>query len=67
MSVATLWNLEFSYADAKGDATANPQDIQMVKVTVTARTSRLDPDYKGGDGYRRRTLSSNVKVRNMGL
>jgi len=60
-------NLEFSYVDAKGDATANPPDIRMVKVTVTARTSRLDPDYKGGDGYRRRTLSSNVKVRNMGL
>lgn len=60
-------NLELSYADAKGEATANPQDIRMVKVTVTARTSRLDPDYKGGDGYRRRTLSSNVKVRNLGL
>jgi prepilin-type N-terminal cleavage/methylation domain-containing protein len=60
-------SLEFSYLDAKGDATANPPDIRMVKVTVTARTSRVDPDYKGGDGYRRRMLSSNIRVRNMGL
>ena len=59
--------LEFSYIDAKGDVTAHPPDIRMVKVTVTARTNRLDPDYKGGDGYRRRTLSSNIRVRNMGL
>ena len=59
--------LEFSYIDAKGDVTANPPDIRMVKVTVTARTNRLDPDYKGGDGYRRRTLSSNIRIRNMGL
>ncbi len=59
--------LEISYFDGKGNATANPPDIRMVKVMVTARTSRPDPEYKGGDGYRRRTLSSNIKVRNMGL
>ncbi len=59
--------LEISYFDAKGDVTARPPDIRMVKITVAARTSRPDPEYKGGDGYRRRTLSSNIKVRNMGL
>jgi len=59
-------SVQFSYFDAKGDVTANPPDIRMVKATVTARTSRLDPNYKGGDGYRRRTLSSNIKVRNLG-
>jgi prepilin-type N-terminal cleavage/methylation domain-containing protein len=60
-------SLEFSYFDAKGDVTANPADVRMVKVTVTARTSGFDPEYKGGDGYRRRTLSSNIKIRNLGL
>jgi prepilin-type N-terminal cleavage/methylation domain-containing protein len=59
--------LEFSYFDAKGDVTVNPLDIRMVKATVVARTSRFDPDYKGGDGYRRRTLSSHIKMRNLGL
>jgi prepilin-type N-terminal cleavage/methylation domain-containing protein len=60
-------SLEFSYFDTNGDLTANPSDIRMVKMTVTARTNLLDPQLKGGDGYRRRTLSSNIKVRNMGL
>jgi hypothetical protein len=60
-------SLEFSYMDVNGDVTANPADIRMVKVTVTAKTSGLDPEFKGGDGYRRRTLSSNIKMRNMGL
>jgi type IV pilus assembly protein PilW len=59
--------LEFSYFDTTGEVTANPPDIRMVKVTVTANTSILDPDLRGGDGYRRRTLSSQIKVRNMGL
>ena len=60
-------SLEFSFFDRSGDVTVNPSDIQMVKVTVTARTNTLDPQLKGGDGYRRRTLSSHIKVRNMGL
>jgi hypothetical protein len=60
-------SLEFIYFDANGNAASNPSDIRMVKVTVTAKTNMLDPQLKGGDGYRRRTLSSNIKVRNMGL
>lgn len=60
-------SLEFTYFDANGDVTANPPDIRMVRMTVTGKTNMLDPEYKGGDGYRRRTLSSNIKVRNMGL
>jgi prepilin-type N-terminal cleavage/methylation domain-containing protein len=60
-------SLEFTYFDANGDVTANPPDIRMVRMTVTAKTNMVDPEYKGGDGYRRRTLSSNIKVRNMGL
>ena len=60
-------SLEFSYFDANGYVTANPPDIRMVRMTVTGKTNMLDPEYKGGDGYRRRTLSSHIKVRNMGL
>jgi prepilin-type N-terminal cleavage/methylation domain-containing protein len=59
--------LEFTYLDASGNVTSNPQDIRMVKVAVIAKTNMSDPQLKGGDGYRRRTLSSNIKVRNMGL
>ncbi len=60
--------LEFTYYDANGDVTSNPPDIRMVKVEVTAKTNILDPDLKEGeDGYRRRSLCSTIKVRNMGL
>jgi prepilin-type N-terminal cleavage/methylation domain-containing protein len=60
-------SLEFTYFDANGNVTSNPPDIRMVKVAVTAKTNMADSEYKGGDGYRRRTLSSSIKVRNMGL
>jgi type IV pilus assembly protein PilW len=59
--------LQFTYFDVNGNVTANPPDIRMVEVAVTAKTNMFDPEYKGGDGYRRRTLSSNIKVRNMGI
>jgi hypothetical protein len=60
-------SLQFTYFDTNGNITANPPDIRMIKVVVTAKTNMSDPEYKGGDGYRRRTLSSHIKVRNMGL
>jgi hypothetical protein len=60
-------SLQFSYFDKNGNTTWNPPDIRMVKLAVTAKTNRSDPEYKGGDGYRRRILSSHVKLRNMGL
>jgi hypothetical protein len=38
----------------------------MVRVTVYARTSISDPEFKGGTGgFRRRTIASNILVRNM--
>jgi prepilin-type N-terminal cleavage/methylation domain-containing protein len=60
-------SLQFTYFDSDGNMTANPPDIRMIGVKVTVKTNMPDPDYKGKDGYRRRILSSNIKVRNMGL
>jgi hypothetical protein len=60
-------SLQFTYFDINGIVTANPPDIRMVEVTATAKTNMFDPEYKGGDGYRRRTLSSHIKVRNVGI
>ena len=60
-------NIQFEYFDAQGKPTANPPNIRMVKVTVTAKTKMSDPDFKGGDGYRRRQIASNIYIRNMGL
>jgi len=61
-------NVQFEYFDANGNPSAIPANIRMVKVTVTARTSMSDPEFKGGTGgFRRRTITSNIHVRNMGL
>jgi prepilin-type N-terminal cleavage/methylation domain-containing protein len=60
-------SLQFTYFDKDGNVTANPSDIRLVKLTVIAKTDRSDPEYKGGDGYRRRILSSHIQVRNMGF
>ena len=62
-------DLQFVYTLADGSTTstpANPDDIRTVAVRVMARTERQDPDYPG-DQYRRRTFSSRVQVRNLGL
>jgi prepilin-type N-terminal cleavage/methylation domain-containing protein len=60
-------DLQFEYFDSNGKPATNPADIRRVKVTVTARTDKLDPQFKGGDGYRRRQIASNISIRNMGL
>jgi hypothetical protein len=39
-------------------------NIRMIQVTIVARTDRSDPDLSG-DGYRRRTLTSNIQLRNL--
>jgi prepilin-type N-terminal cleavage/methylation domain-containing protein len=67
-------NLQFEYfgKDKNGDGIPDPAisagDIRLIKVTVVARTSLSDPEYKGETGgFRRRTITSNILVRNMGL
>jgi prepilin-type N-terminal cleavage/methylation domain-containing protein len=63
--------LQFEYLDKDGvaiaDPVANAANIRVVRVTVTAQTSQADPDYRDGGGFRTRTITSNIRVRNMGL
>ena len=66
-----------SYVDEEGELffTNQPNKeergyIRMVRLTLTARTSRPDPHYVHplhDDHYRRITISSTIKPRNMGL
>ncbi len=60
-------NIQLQYLDNQGNPTENPASIRMVKVTVNARIGMPDPQLKGGDGYRRRQIASNIYVRNMEL
>ena len=62
-------SVRFEYFDAIGNPTAIPAKIRMVKVTVTARTRVPDIEIrKEGnlikEEYRRRTIASNILVRN---
>ena len=64
-------NLQFRYILKDGTETDLPAaadcpNIRMVKITVHARTSLSDPEFKGGTGgFRRRTIASNIHVRNI--
>jgi len=59
-------DLQFAYFDANGITTANPADIRMIQLTIIARTDKTDPELaKVGDGFRRRTLTSNIQLRNL--
>jgi prepilin-type N-terminal cleavage/methylation domain-containing protein len=62
-------SLQFEYFDASENPTVIPGDVRMVRVTLTARTDLPDPGLTkaGSDGFRRRTISSNIQIRNMGV
>ncbi len=68
---ANIEDLQFVYTLADGSTSsspASPGNIRLVKITLRARTDREDAkwtDATYGDGYRRRTLSSYVRVRNL--
>ena len=41
-------------------------DIRMIQVNIVARTDRTDPELaKVSDGFRRRTMTSNIQLRNL--
>ncbi len=64
-------SLQFTYTLADGTVfvgtvPGNRRDeIRMIQVTVRAMTDRSDPELGGGDGFRRRTLTSNIQLRNL--
>ena len=66
----SIENLQFRYVLKDGSETdlpVDPSKIRMVRVTINARTGMEDPELRGeiGGGFRRRTIASNILVRNM--
>ena len=63
-------SLRFMYTLGNGDVfwdtvPANRRDeIRMIQVTLQAKTDKTDPNLPG-DGYRRRTLTTNSQLRNL--
>lgn len=58
-------SVQFEYLDAQGITATSDAAVQMIRVRVTAKTDMVDPEYKSGDGYRRREISSNIQLRNV--
>ena len=64
----SIEDLQLVYTLADGSTSNQPTSpnlIRNVKITLTARTERKDLQFEGD--YRRRVLSSEVNVRNLGL
>lgn len=62
--------LSFAYYDKDEVATAIRSKIRLIKISITSRTEKPDPDYThpvNGDGHRTRTLKAYVRPRNLGL
>ena len=58
-------SVQFDYLDAEGNPAVSDTAVQMIRVRITAKTDIADPQYKSGDGYRRREISSNIQLRNV--
>ena len=64
-------NLQFRYVMNTGetlDVVPNNRfdDIRMIQLTIVAITDKPDPELaKTGDGFRRRTLTTNIQLRNL--
>jgi type IV pilus assembly protein PilW len=57
----------FSYYDGNGAATTTPANIRQVKVDITARTAKPDPNYTSNNGYRTYQLTATITPPNLGL
>ena len=53
------------YQDADGNATATTANIRQIKITITVRSAKPDPDYSANGGYRTYTLTSFITPRNL--
>ncbi|MCK4533918.1 MAG: prepilin-type N-terminal cleavage/methylation domain-containing protein [Syntrophobacterales bacterium] len=62
-----IQSLAFQYWDANGNTTATVANIRRIRVTITGKTAKPDPDYTPNGGYRTYTLTSVITPRNLGL
>ena len=53
------------YQDADGNATSTTANIRQIKITITVRSAKPDPDYSANGGYRTYTLTSFITPRNL--
>lgn len=57
----------FEYLDAGGNATTTTADIRQIRISVTARTAKPDPNFPSDGGYRQYQVTTTVTPINLGL
>jgi type IV pilus assembly protein PilW len=57
----------FSYYDANGASTTTSVNIRQVKVNITAKTAKPDPNYTTNNGYRTYQIAATITPLNLGL
>jgi len=55
----------FEYLDNGGATTTTSASIRQIRITITARTQKPDPDYTQNNGYRSVTLRSLILPHNL--
>jgi hypothetical protein len=55
----------FEYLDGGGNVTATSANVRRIRITITGRTAKPDPNYSANSGYRTYTLTSVVAPRNL--
>ena len=55
----------FDYLNAQGNPTTVTANIRQIRITISVRTSKRDPQYASNSGYRTYTLTSLVTPRNL--
>lgn len=62
-----IQTLTFAYLDSAGSTTTTTANIRQIQITITARTSKADPDYSANGGYRSYMLTSLITPINLAL
>lgn len=57
----------FSYYDGNGASTTVSANIRQVRVDITARTAKPDPNYTSNSGYRNYQITATITPPNLGL
>jgi len=68
--VSNIQSLDFRYFDENGNLLPSPvsaANVRIVEISITSRTSNPDPYYSQNSGFRTRTLTSKVNLRNLGF
>lgn len=60
-----IQSFTIAYYDAGGVATATTANVRQIKITITAKAAKPDPNYSPNSGYRTCTLTSYVTPPNL--